>query len=63
MIKIIKTQRGGDNLLIDNYIHEKRRKNKSIITWQCTQYRICRCPVTVKTDIKYNVQSIKVITY
>ena len=59
MSKIIKNQRGYDNLIIDNYIHEKRRTIKSTITWYCTQYRITRCPATVKTDLENNVQSIK----
>ena len=59
MNKIIKNQRGGDNLVIDNYLHEKRRVNKTTIKWYFTKFRKLYCPVSVTTDLNYYVQSIK----
>ena len=49
-VQTLKTQRGGDHLVLENFTYELRRKNKDSIMWCCTQWRVTRCNAQVKTN-------------
>jgi len=53
-MEIIKSNRGGDKLCVDDYVYVKKKSQKNWIRWQCQHQRSAGCKGGVSTDANYD---------
>ena len=58
-MEIIKSNKGANKLVLDNYMYVKKKTSQTAIIWECVKRKSHRCRGQLKTDLNVSENLFK----